>query len=281
MSEQDLEHLVQVVRTGSEEEARDAIRQVVLNYRDGAIPRIVREIDTEELVGRDGARVLKYSPRWNDLGLKYLARDRISALEIFLHMSRREVKSPASFNNLGCAIVMLGLPDQAKPWFQRAWAQDIKAFGLDGAAKHPAFRNLQLLDKIRKGITASFSVQTPAVPPGGPGLTKQASLGLTRLQIRASLWTDFLIGGIGAGLLLVLMTGAFSYIDSYAKGSGYILAVIGLVILVIAITWRYQRLPAEGSTSEDSTEVHPESASAVAIVSNAKRSALTCGFTRD
>jgi hypothetical protein len=45
------------------------------------------------------------------------------------------------------------------------------------------------------------------------------------------------------------------------RGSGYILAVIGLIVVAYAIRWRYKGLPAEKAMS-DFGEAHPESANA-------------------
>jgi hypothetical protein len=235
--------LLSVVKTGSDEQARHAIRNILLHYREPAIPLIIRQIDEENIMETDGVRKLEHSPRWNDLGLAYLARDVVVALEIFLHLARRESKSPATFNNLGCVFASLRLYDKATLWFRQAYFLDLKAFGPRVADQHPAFRNLQLLDKIRGAWAERLSMKESerVSSPDGPSLI----LGVSRTQIRSSIITDFLIGGIGAGLFVTIIAAITAYLETATKVSGGVYALLFLIFVVVIVYILYRKAPSE------------------------------------
>jgi tetratricopeptide (TPR) repeat protein len=240
---QAITELLNVVKTGSEEQARRAIRDILRYHKEPAIPLVIRQIDEDAIVETDGVRKLEHSPRWNDLGLAYLAKDVVAALEIFLHLARRELKSPATFNNLGCVFASLRLYDKATLWFRQAYFLDLKAFGPTVADQHPASRNLQLMDKIRGAWAEKLGMKESerVSSPDGPSLI----LGLSRTQIRSSIITDFLIGGIGAGLFVTIIAAITAYLETATKVSGAVYALLLLMFVVVIVYILYRRAPSE------------------------------------
>jgi hypothetical protein len=229
--EDELSGLLETAKSGSDEEAGRAIRTIMLSpiYRESAVSRILKEIDSDEL---EASKRLKHSPRWNDLGLAYLAKDATAGLEILLHVARRESDSPATFNNVGCAFATLGLHDRAREWFTRAYLLDKKAFK-EKAEQHPAYRNLQIIENFRKAWAARLSREEPrrlAVESEGP---HGGRLKFEKAKFWESFVFDFLMGGVVAGLVLTIATAIIGLADRITQMCVYV------VIFVIAVLGLY------------------------------------------
>jgi hypothetical protein len=140
-------------------------------------------------------------------------------------------------------LVSIGQIDQARTWFSRAYSEDVRVAGLETAAKLPAFKNLALMNKI--GAQAKVIPKEQA--PSSPAATPQAVLGVSKSELRHSIVTHFLIGGILAGLILTLLSGAAQYFEvTYLIPlwtSLLEVGVVGIVIILFVVVVIYKRAP--------------------------------------